>query len=70
MLWLSIEHSAKTFYKQGNPSSIYNIINVYSTRALIGREACFYNCMETWEISRLSDLMSKRKQNNFNSKSN
>ncbi len=37
---------------------------------MIGREACFYNCMETREISRLADLISKRKQNNFNTHCN
>ncbi len=37
---------------------------------MIGREACFCNCMETREISRLADLILKRKQNNFNTHSN
>ena len=45
----------------------YGLFNVYSTQALISREACFYNSMETRvrEISCLPDLILKRKQNNF-----
>ena len=34
--------------------------------ALIGREACFYECLETPEISRLATSISKRKENNIN----
>ena len=37
---------------------------------MIGREACFYNCMEIREISRLADLILEREQNNFNTPCN
>ena len=50
----------------------YGLYNVYSTQALISREACFYNSMETRvrEISCLPDLILKRKQNNFSTNRN
>ena len=55
------------FYTIQQCLTVLNYNHICSTRALIGTEACFYNCMETREISCLAkiSIVKKRDPNYF-----